>query len=360
VAEDLAHTHIVHIIATYEYTPKPGMPSFSLLMFPVGDGDLTQFLYESSYSSDQKRGSNEDLVTSVKNAEAHNWLTRWFACLTSAVVYIHAHGIHHQDIKPSNIVYLKDHIFFTDFSSSSRFDPGSTTSTENPARASGRYSAPEILDRWDDNNDPKRHGTDSDIFALGCVFMEMLAVIAGMGPENLQQQLQKAKSSSLFRYKRQALQLGAGFCYSSVISGAEPFFKSLTTFPQDSPWVIRSGNGIVFFKKVIAPMVRIDRKRRPSALEVAAVTAEANMSPLCEREHAYLPKPKETLDPLSSHSITGYKQSSPQSDMTTYLCPSKLSYPDRTTSYLPRLLLQRRNPSRRLHFGPLEIRTASG
>jgi hypothetical protein len=138
------------------------------------------------------------------------------------------------------------------------------------------------------------------MFALGCVFMEMLAVIAGISPENLQQQLQEAKSSGLFHYKRQALQPGAGFCYSSVISGAEPFFKSLTTFPQDSPWFIRSGNGIVFFKKVIAPMVRIDRKRRPSALEVAAAIAEANMSPLCECEHAYLPKPKETLDPSAA------------------------------------------------------------
>jgi hypothetical protein len=88
VVEVLVHIHIVHIIATYEHTPKSGMSSFSLLMFPVGDGDLTQFLFESSYSGDQKWGNNEDLATSVKNLEAHNWLTRWFACLTSALVYI--------------------------------------------------------------------------------------------------------------------------------------------------------------------------------------------------------------------------------------------------------------------------------
>lgn len=191
-------------------------------MFLVGDGDLTRLLHE---YSDRWGNSN------IGYPEAYNWLNRWFSCLASALAYIHAHGIRHQDIKPSNIVHLKDHIFFTDFSSSSRFDPGSTTSTENPTRASARYSAPEILDRWDENNDPKRHGTGSDIFALGCVFMEMLAAIVGTGPKDLQQHLQKLKSGSLLRFKRQTLQPGAGFCYSPVILRAEFFFTSLMTFP---------------------------------------------------------------------------------------------------------------------------------
>jgi serine/threonine protein kinase len=294
VVEGLAHTHIVHIIATYEHTPKSGMPSFSLLMFPVGDGDLTRFLHDSSHPN-----SKMDNI-GIDHLEAYDWLARWFSCLSLALAYIHAHGIRHQDIKPSNIVHLKGHIFFTDFSSSSRFDPGSTTSTDNPTRASARYSAPEILDRWDDNDGLKRHGTGSDIFALGCVFMEMLAVITGTDPENLQQHLQEVKSGSLFRFKKQALQPGAGFCYSPVVSGSESFFKSLTTLPLNSLWGIRSGNGIVFFKKVIAPMVRVDRKKRPSALEVAATIAEANLSPICECGHAYLPKPKETPEPSAA------------------------------------------------------------
>ncbi|KAF2786848.1 kinase-like protein, partial [Melanomma pulvis-pyrius CBS 109.77] len=141
VVEGLVHTHIVHIIDTYEHTPKSGMPSFSLLMFPVGDGDLTRFLHDTSSQT-----FSDDEANALQNIEARSWLTRWFSCLTSALAYIHAQGIRHQDIKPSNIIHLKDHIFFTDFSSSSRFDPGSTTSTENPARASARYSAPEVLE----------------------------------------------------------------------------------------------------------------------------------------------------------------------------------------------------------------------
>lgn len=44
VLEDLAHQHIIQMIASYEDTPQPGKLFYSLLMSPVGDNDLKTFL----------------------------------------------------------------------------------------------------------------------------------------------------------------------------------------------------------------------------------------------------------------------------------------------------------------------------
>jgi len=52
---------------------------------------------------------------------------------------MHSQDIRHQDIKPSNVIYRGSDIFFTAFSSSSRFEIDPTTSTENPARTSAMY-----------------------------------------------------------------------------------------------------------------------------------------------------------------------------------------------------------------------------
>ncbi|KAF2797714.1 kinase-like protein, partial [Melanomma pulvis-pyrius CBS 109.77] len=175
ILEDLVHTHIVHLFGTYEHKPRIGLPTFSLLMFPVGDNDLAGFLYNCT---------NLDQL-SEEAQQAKHWLRRWFSCLTSALAYIHDQGVRHQDIKPSNIIHQRDHIFFTDFSSSARFDPTSTTSTENPARNSAMYSAPEVLDRVEGSDDYQRHGTRSDVFSLGCVFVEMFAATKGVSVYDL-------------------------------------------------------------------------------------------------------------------------------------------------------------------------------
>ena len=114
VIEGLTHIHIVHIIDTYDYVPKSGMPSFSLLMFPVGEGDLTQFLHKTSSMEpplaselhDAAEPETWDKLNSLSKAKSA--LVLWFSCLMDALVYIHSQGIRHQDIKPSNIVYLRD------------------------------------------------------------------------------------------------------------------------------------------------------------------------------------------------------------------------------------------------------------
>ncbi|KAF2870694.1 kinase-like domain-containing protein [Massariosphaeria phaeospora] len=154
--ERLAHTHIVHMMGTYEHHPesRSDVPSFSLLMFPIGERDLATFLHDCINDTTLKK----------------DWLHQWFSCLTSALAYMHDHGVRHQDIKPSNIIHNGSHVYFTDFSSSALFNPESTTSTDDPARTSAMYCAPEMLKQSSENHEYQRHGTQSDVFSLGCVF----------------------------------------------------------------------------------------------------------------------------------------------------------------------------------------------
>ncbi|KAF2866305.1 kinase-like domain-containing protein [Massariosphaeria phaeospora] len=229
IVEDLVHTHIIHIIGTYETTPKTGVPSFSLLMWPVAQKDLSAFLNE--YPEDQ---SNKQ--------ERKTWLVQWPACLISALAYIHSQGIRHQDIKPSNIIcHATGKIFFTDFSSSARFNPLNTTSTENPARTSAMYSASEVLDRLDVDDTYQRHGTGSDIFSLGCVFIEMLVVRAGYSVEKFHACLAELDGR-------------AGLPYAHMLDSTVAFIMSMTEF-----------NRGFFLVEVVRDMVKKARKERPSA-----------------------------------------------------------------------------------------------
>lgn len=65
-------------------------------------------------------------------------------------------------------------MYFTDFSSASTFDVGQTTSTENPARTSYMYAAPEVFQI---NGELLKHCRGTDVFSLGAVFCEMLVVL---------------------------------------------------------------------------------------------------------------------------------------------------------------------------------------
>ncbi|KAF2181496.1 kinase-like protein [Zopfia rhizophila CBS 207.26] len=227
----LSHTHIVNVFGTYEHAPSSGLPSFSLLMAPVGDSDLARFLHEAGDDSWGLRPNNQE----------NFWLRQWFSCLASALVYMHAQGVRHQDIKPSNIIHRGGHIFFTDFSSSTRFEPGCTTSTENPTRSSAMYSAPEILDRALDDS-YSRHGLGSDIFSLGCVFVEMLLVLNGQSVTKFREQTLR-KRNGLVCYSRNQTEIGS----------------AISTY---------SKNTSVYYSIVVYPMLHPDRKERPSAEQV--------------------------------------------------------------------------------------------
>ncbi|KAF2466251.1 kinase-like protein [Lindgomyces ingoldianus] len=243
VLQNLSHCHIVKMIGSYSEIPDSGRQFFSLLMAPVGQRDLKTFL---DIVGDQSTSQSVDWIE-----DRRMWLLNWFKCLSSALAYIHSKGVRHQDIKPSNIIHRRSAIYFTDFSSASQFQIGQTTSTENPARTSAMYAAPEVINNDDSLN---RHGRGTDVFALGAVFTEMLAVLRGKSIEEYHQFLASVepKSSSgnshvISHAPRQT------FLYGRKLDRVDAFFS-----------------GDEFYSTCVAAMLTSDREQRPDAKDVAS------------------------------------------------------------------------------------------
>lgn len=244
----LVHPHIVALLGTYEEKKHANAHFYFLLMSPVGDSDLKRFL---DFAGDEE-------PTTLDGLRWKGWISKWFACLASALAYMHESGIRHQDIKPSNIIQKGEDIYFTDFSSSSAFEVGHTTSTENPARTSYMYAAPELMAKFSGSRE--RHGRASDIFALGCVFCDMLTVLSERTVSSFHGYLLNGGKT---------LEDNAGpnrnqgpLYYSHMITEIEKWFVS--SMQQR------------FYVSVIEKMLASNRDRRSKALDVLKATMVFN------------------------------------------------------------------------------------
>jgi serine/threonine protein kinase len=118
-------------------------------MTPVADSDLRHFL-------DQK----DVLQFSVL-------IRQFYGCLVMAVQYLHVNRIRHKDLKPQNILVKGTSILITDFGTALDWtDRSRATTTGDPGPISINYAAPEVVDR-------EQRSESSDIWSLGCVFLEM-------------------------------------------------------------------------------------------------------------------------------------------------------------------------------------------
>jgi GTPase KRas protein len=141
----LQHSHVVSIIATYSIGTK-----FAIIMTPVAEMDLKKFLTTSGCKGE---------------------MLRWFGCLAAGLAYLHSESIRHRDIKPANILIKGQHILYTDFGIAKDVSQDSTTSSTGSVEAKTyMYCAPEVAAE-------KPRGRSSDVFSLGCVFLEMTTVL---------------------------------------------------------------------------------------------------------------------------------------------------------------------------------------
>ena len=242
VLESLVHCHIVQIIGSYSECPPSGRQFYSLLMSPVGDRDLKTFL---EVVGDPSWDGRCDMARIERS-----WLQTWFMCLASTLAYMHNSGVRHQDIKPSNIIHRGSTIYFTDFSSSSQFQIGQTTSTENPARTSAMYSAPEVINCDGVLN---RHGRGTDVFALGAVFCEMLTVLNDYSVEDFHRFLLHSDSPEGTKNSGP----GAQVAKEILLYGQK--------IDRVSEWFVMSD----FYWHCVWPMLAPDREKRPDADAVA-------------------------------------------------------------------------------------------
>lgn len=245
VLQTLSHAHIVKLIGSYSEIPDSGRQFYSLLMAPVGQRDLKTFL--------DMLGDKSSNRPAEWFAERKAWLQDWFRCLSSALAYIHSQGVRHQDIKPSNIIHKEGRIYFTDFSSASQFQIGQTTSTENPARTSAMYAAPEVVNG---EMGTSRHGCGTDVFALGAVFSEMLAVYRGASLEEYHGFLSKLDTVAQVQ--------PAGVTKVPPMAPL-PALRYAQKLVEIQRYFVDDG----FFWQCVKGMLVLDREQRPDAEQVA-------------------------------------------------------------------------------------------
>jgi serine/threonine protein kinase len=156
------HHHMIRVFATYMAKREVG-----LLLQPVADGgDLAQFLEQ----VEEIRLADTSDVRLVSYMAV---LDRAFGCLASGLAFMHQQKIRHKDIKPQNILVHEGSVIYTDFGYSLDSAHLSRSTTEGqPDALTRRYSAPEVLERGERNS-------SSDVFSLGCVYLELLAIKSG-------------------------------------------------------------------------------------------------------------------------------------------------------------------------------------
>lgn len=154
VMQKLRHLHI----ATVLFYLKQG-ETYSIFMLPVAEYDLGRFM--------QKCAEEEFPAGRTKK------IYPWFGCLLDALAYAHKIKIKHQDIKPSNILIKNDQPYLCDFGLAKDFaDTDASKSHGAIVIGSRLYHAPEVRPR-------QERGRKADVFALGCVYSEMLTVCKG-------------------------------------------------------------------------------------------------------------------------------------------------------------------------------------
>jgi len=148
IMKRLNHHHIIRIAGTYS---DPNYLGF--VMSPVADCNLAAYL-STEYNSDERKAR----------------LRTFFGCLITTLAYVHDARIRHKDIKPQNILVKGNSVILTDFGISYSTAEGGHSTTEGAPAMTMRYCAPEVA-KYEPRN------SSSDIWSLGCVFVEMITVL---------------------------------------------------------------------------------------------------------------------------------------------------------------------------------------
>ena len=151
------HHHVVKLVESYTDASK-----FGLIILPIADRNLRSFLEDNKI---------------LPGAGRRYWIKSFFGCLAEALRFLHELGIHHQDIKPENILIRKGDgddyfVMFCDFGiSKDSAQEGQNTTYSLHQQGTDRYCAPEL------KQEGEAHNKKVDIFSLACVYVEMWTVI---------------------------------------------------------------------------------------------------------------------------------------------------------------------------------------
>ena len=181
---DLLYPHIAALLGTYTYWNR-----LYILIFPAGCCDLGDLMNCISQKLKNLQYIPVETPASVPGYQMHrvySWpfreklesqlrtLRGYFLCLCCALTYLHESNVRHKDIKPANIIVdFTGNVVLMDFGISTKFEPTASHITANPGTAStSKYRPPEMA------NETARDDR-SDVWSLGCVFLEMASLLLG-------------------------------------------------------------------------------------------------------------------------------------------------------------------------------------
>ena len=203
---NLRHNHVVQLVKTYQRGRV-----YAMILKPAATTDLERLIqryYENKFDAKMECKTREWLGPILLYA---------FGCLSKGLAYIHSLNIRHKDIKPANILYERafdnhgPRLLWADFGLAYDFSATGNSKTRTTRLYSQRYAAPEVvasrtrtvpgrtanvqpdLDRIVEGGEEmvvdaeiesefreteeNGHGRMTDIFSLGCVFLELLACL---------------------------------------------------------------------------------------------------------------------------------------------------------------------------------------
>lgn len=152
VLKKLRHPHIIRFVDSVQKGDR-----MSILLSPVAETTLAAWLDTKLHNRPDKL--SETIITMM-------------GCLASSIRYLHEQRpvVKHMDIKPQNILVKQGedipHVFLSDFGISSIGEISANSKTMPLTR---QYCAPEV-------SEGVSRELASDIWSLGCVFLEMLTV----------------------------------------------------------------------------------------------------------------------------------------------------------------------------------------
>lgn len=162
ILKNLCHNHIIAFVGCYTQGEILG-----ILLFPVAKYNLWIYMEEISVHNGAQ---TSDSVTQHKNVAR---LKGYFACLSQAMLYLHKKLIKHGDINPDNILIDGfGNVILTGFGISEEYRSRDEIVTSGFTICTVKYASKETVRGLD-------RDLDSDIFSLGCVFLEMATVILG-------------------------------------------------------------------------------------------------------------------------------------------------------------------------------------
>jgi serine/threonine protein kinase len=127
--------------------------------------------HRSQRSGNRKRPSSSRCSSPFTESQTKTLLRQ----LLSAIEFCHTHYLIHRDIKPSNLLYSPDgQLKLCDFGLSRHCSPHDQRNNMTPNVVSLWYRAPELLFSMHNNNNTKKYSFPIDLFAIGCVYAELL------------------------------------------------------------------------------------------------------------------------------------------------------------------------------------------